>query len=231
MHCTLLTEAFARHNLCFLPELYHHGVAPFLTPNVHRMRREVINQLNKRLFAYYPWNGSSLPMIALYQRRFSVPIVMEGRAKGWPTGRAHLYLWYSPSNTYICYQIKRLGLMFGDHTPPWRARLYSHFLADVHVTLLNACNWGHANNPTPILERLVRTRKCSRLLLEKAKLHQWPARFALRRSKWEEPEYKVLAEIRQYRRIGDLRPSFVLLWERGRKQRRRLKKQLLAREK
>lgn len=224
LHFEVLSEAFASHGLSLPKDIYFQRILLFVE-RPRRPKRLLLDHIERAFASVYPVVYCRMPTIITKHNYVSTPRMMEGRAKGWPIGHARLH--ETTQMFQLRYEIMDLGKMFEGGIIPSVANRITRLLRRVHIELQSA--FFGSESPQIALDRSVRHCKRSKLLISKAILHHWPVRHARVWHRFEEPRYKILGAIRQYKRIGDLRPSFVKAWEKGRKQRRRLKQQLTQR--
>ena len=84
-HLKLLSEAFASHGLVFPLDLYYHHILPYTE---RRDFRELYSRAIKNILRLsYPRGTPLKPSVDLAsQGWFTIPVLLEARAKGWPIG-------------------------------------------------------------------------------------------------------------------------------------------------
>lgn len=227
----ILSEAFRRHGLVLPRDIYFFHILPLLERS---LRSITDTHSHIRMWIRYSL-GEHLESMRTYHGPASVPRIMEGRAKGWPIGRAwrpHYSL-----HSLLMNRIRRWYYILGDRLIPSTIRLL-HKHSPQRIRLLEELRKAFVGVPFPhvvgvtsphvVLWRLMTHRICSRVFLERAQDLGWPLRHAKRRHHFNEHEYQVLGVIRGYRRMGILQPSFIRQWERRKKPWRLIKKQITA---
>jgi hypothetical protein len=229
-HFRILSHAFANHGL-FLPvAIYFDAISPFM---------ERPSRLDDAISRIESFSGWIRPLKAAhclqydshhqdahgYWYRWSVPRILEARAKGWPIGNCPPQVPYR--NVRLHRSLVRCQRVLNGNLNPSVVRLVDTRLLRVHKELLRAFLHGNQSS-RGALTWIIKRRTFSFHFIERALDLHWPMQFATDRRRFDEPEYKILGAIRQYKRIGVLRPSFVARWEKTRSLRRNIKKHISA---